>query len=104
MAQSLATDVARASRLGKIALTFAGRRLAYEVKAKKLSTGLLKFRESFKVVSAARDLQFGILLLIRLPNGGGAHIPMNSLTAEAQKSVHSSVVKLIEGESQRAAA
>lgn len=104
MAMNIAADIAHASRLGKTAITPIGRRLAYEVKAKKISTALVKFREFFKVAGANRDAKFGVLLLVRLPNGIGAHVPMNLLTVEAQALVHSSVVSLIEGSSYPVAA
>jgi hypothetical protein len=97
MALNIAADIVHASRLGKSSVNASGRRSAYVVKARRLSTGLVKFPDYFKVAFAERDAHFGILLLVRLPNGIGAHVPMSWLSAEAQSLVHSSVVSLIEG-------
>lgn len=97
MAMELAQAISFASKLGKTALNQAGRRLAYEVKGVKLSTGLLHFGEYFKVVDAERDTRFGVLLLVRLPDGRGAHIPLPHLSADAQRRIHQRVVEILEG-------
>jgi hypothetical protein len=97
MAMNLAQAITFASRLGKTALNQTGRRLAYEVKGAKLSNGLLHFGEYFKVVAAEHDPRFGILLLIRLPDGRGAHIPLPNLSADAQRRIHRRVVEILEG-------
>lgn len=90
-------DIIHASSLGKTARNLEGRRIAYRLKASTLSNALLNFSEYFKVVQAERNSLWGILLLIRLPNGRGAHVPLNELTSAAQDRIHSKVVELLEG-------
>jgi hypothetical protein len=97
LALTLADTISVASRLGKIARNAVGRRLAYKVKGTKISHALLNFGEYFKVVGAERNPHLGLLLLVRLPTGRGAHIPMMALSPAAQGLVHATVVNLLEG-------
>jgi hypothetical protein len=97
LALRLADSISLASRLGKIALNDEGRQLAYRIKGLKLSNGILNFGEYFKIISAERNPHHGLLLLVRLPNRRGVHIPMTSLTPDAQRLAHATVVNLLEG-------
>jgi hypothetical protein len=97
LALHLADTISLASRLGKTACNHKSRQLAYQVKGMKLSTALLRFGEYFKVIKAERNDHLGALLLVRLPNGRGVHIPMTALTPSAQRLVHTAVVNLLEG-------
>lgn len=93
----LSNDIRVASFLGKHAKHERGRRRAYQVKHLKISTALLRFSKFFRIVEAARDPRWGVLVLVRLPDGSGAHAPFSYLTTEAQLLFHPVVASFIEG-------
>lgn len=94
MAKKLAMDALCASRLGKTAKS--GRRTAYLVKAQKLSVGLLKFSQDFRILDVQHDPSLGVLILVRLPvRGRSLHVPISNLSAECQSQIQATVVDLL---------
>src|SRR5882672_2986871 len=81
MALQIAEDAINASRLGKTAKS--GRRVAYLIKAQKLSLGLVKFSRDFRILAVQNDAGLGPLILVRLPvKGRRLHVPISNLSAE----------------------
>ena len=96
IALNLARAIRAASWLGKHALNAQSRALAYAVKSQRISTALEHFEEFFKVSLAERNPRHGILILVHLPDGRGAHIPLASLTAAAQARLCGLVMAMID--------
>jgi len=86
----------RTASCGKHALNAQSRALAYAVKSQRISTALEHFEEFFKVSLAERNPRHGILILVHLPDGRGAHIPLASLTAAAQARLCGLVMAMID--------
>lgn len=86
-AYELARVIRQASWLGKRAANARSRALAYAVKGQKLSTALLSFAEHFRLLQAEHHSHYGVLLLIGLPTGYRAHVPLDALTPQAQARV-----------------
>jgi hypothetical protein len=80
----LGSYIRHASWLGKHASTARARKIAYNLKAKKISHALLNFRQYFPVISLERNPAHGLVVLISLPDGCGSHVPFYNLSPMAR--------------------
>jgi hypothetical protein len=79
LAKSLADRMRSANRIAKIARTAAGRGAAYKVKTNLVVNALERFSELFRIESWEHHHLLGPVLLVRIPDGGGVHIPLTAI-------------------------
>lgn len=70
--------------MGEFTSLYPEKHLREYLKARKLSTAMLDFAEYFHLLRVERHPNYDVLLLVALPNGHSAHVPLWALTEEAQ--------------------
>ena len=96
IALGLTRDIRLSSFLAKRATRWRDRNCLYSNKHRKISLGLTRFPEFFRLVSV-ENRSGAILLLVRLADGAtGSHIPWNGLTDTAKVQMQATVSSWLE--------